>query len=107
MCACLQKKKEERKKTHRCHCLMLKSYMYTLPSCDISQVIEDVGRRTPISDILRVHEVSYIQRLQRACASLSSDNDEIGHIDGDTAISRRSLDAALHGAGACCEAVDR
>lgn len=54
-----------------------------------------------------MHEVSYVQRLQRACASLSSDNDEIGHIDGDTAISRRSLDAALHGAGACCEAVDR
>ncbi|GLD94846.1 hypothetical protein PINS_up003471 [Pythium insidiosum] len=85
--------------------------------------------RADIADILRVHEYHYVQRLRRACAGLSSagktptskaasddseSEDSLDHVsapktfvlDADTALSRRSYDAATRAAGAVCRAVD-
>ncbi|BDA44253.1 probable type-2 histone deacetylase 2 at C-terminar half [Coccomyxa sp. Obi] len=58
-----------------------------------------------ISDILRVHEWSYVRELQNACAALGEH--DLGHLDGDTAISAGSFRAALAAAGAVIAAVDR
>lgn len=58
-----------------------------------------------ISDILRVHEWSYVRELQSSCAVLGER--DLGHLDGDTAISAGSFTAALAAAGAVIAAVDR
>lgn len=58
-----------------------------------------------ISDILRVHEWSYVRELQTACAALNEH--DLGHLDGDTAISAGSFRAAMAAAGAVIAAVDR
>lgn len=58
-----------------------------------------------ISDILRVHEWSYVRELQNACAALKEH--DLGHLDGDTAISAGSFRAAMAAAGAVIAAVDR
>lgn len=43
---------------------------------------------------------------QAVCDSLPDDPEAIGHLDGDTAVSRRTFAAALAAAGAACTAVD-
>ncbi|KAK9916049.1 hypothetical protein WJX75_007812 [Coccomyxa subellipsoidea] len=58
-----------------------------------------------ISDILRVHEWSYVRELQSSCAVLGER--DLGHLDGDTAISAGSFTAAMAAAGAVIAAVDR
>lgn len=58
-----------------------------------------------IADVLRCHEWSYVRELQSACASLG--DRDLGHLDGDTAISAGSFRAALAAAGAVIAAVDR
>lgn len=64
-----------------------------------------------MSDLLRVHEWSYIQKLQQSCLSLSTDpeseDDGIGNLDSDTTISHMSFEAAKRAAGSVCAAVDR
>jgi acetoin utilization deacetylase AcuC-like enzyme len=64
-----------------------------------------------LADVLRVHEWSYVRRVQEHCASIESADpeDEEGgyaHLDGDTAVSCETYNAALAAAGAVCEAVD-
>jgi acetoin utilization deacetylase AcuC-like enzyme len=62
-----------------------------------------------ISDVLRVHDWSYIRKLQYACSQIGRNeerSDGISHLDGDTAVSNLSFAASLHGAGAVCNAVD-
>lgn len=62
-----------------------------------------------ISDVLRVHDWSYIRKLQYACSQIGRNeekSDGISHLDGDTAVSNQSFAASLHGAGAVCNAVD-
>lgn len=64
-----------------------------------------------LADVLRVHEWSYVRKVQEHCAGISSDdpeNEEEGfaHLDGDTAISSDTYNAALAAAGAVCQAVD-
>jgi len=64
--------------------------------------------RGAISDILRCHEYSYLQKLKTMCASLGED--EVGNLDGaggDTAVSKRSYEAAMHAAGSVVAAVDK
>jgi len=61
----------------------------------------------PLADLLRVHDFDYLRRIQRVCASLPPSPHAIGHLDGDTAVSRASWTAALRAAGATCLAVDR
>jgi acetoin utilization deacetylase AcuC-like enzyme/ankyrin repeat protein len=64
------------------------------------------ARRAAAADVLRVHEWSYVRALQAACASIPDSPSLIGHLDGDTAVSARSFDAALVAAGGVCDAVD-
>jgi hypothetical protein len=64
----------------------------------------------PISDIVRVHEWSYIQRVEKVCSKLPDEveaEEHLGSLDGDTSISKGTYLAALSAAGAVCEAVDR
>ena len=63
-------------------------------------------RRAAIGDILRVHNWAYVRKIQTVCDSLPDDPSEIGQLDGDTAISRRTFAAALAAAGAVTHAVD-
>jgi acetoin utilization deacetylase AcuC-like enzyme len=98
-------------------------------------------RSAAMSDVLRVHEWSYVRKVQATCEgealspspatltslsphselasrfgqSLSEEGGEdeeaehdlgIAHLDSDTAISKRSFDAALFAAGSLCQAVD-
>ena len=63
-------------------------------------------RRASAPDVLRVHEWSYVRRLQAACAGIPDDPAAVGHLDGDTAVCAASFDAALVAAGAVCDAVD-
>ena len=65
------------------------------------------AERAAHADILRCHEWSYVHRVFRACALLEGDNEDIGNLDGDTAISARSALAAMHAAGCGIAAVDR
>ncbi len=58
-----------------------------------------------ITDILRVHEWSYVRTLQNTCGAL--EGQELGYLDGDTALSAGSFTAALAAAGAVIAAVDR
>ena len=54
-------------------------------------------------------EWAYVRRLQYECDGCQEDADDMGgmtHLDGDTALSNRSLEAALRGAGSVCQAVD-
>jgi acetoin utilization deacetylase AcuC-like enzyme/ankyrin repeat protein len=60
----------------------------------------------PMSDVLRVHDWPYVRRLERACAELPEDDDAIGRLDADTAVSRGTYAAALAAAGAVVHAVD-
>jgi acetoin utilization deacetylase AcuC-like enzyme len=50
-----------------------------------------------MADVLRVHEWSYVRSTQYLCEELS--DDELGHLDGDTVISRLSFEAAMYAAG--------
>jgi hypothetical protein len=64
-----------------------------------------------LADVLRVHEWSYIRKVQAHCAGITSadpEDEESGftHLDGDTAVSCETFNAALAAAGAACEAVD-
>ncbi len=64
-----------------------------------------------LADVLRVHEWAYVRRVQEHCAGIATDdaeNEEEGfaHLDGDTAISSDTYNAALAAAGAVCQAVD-
>lgn len=64
----------------------------------------DRCRPAPMADVLRVHEWSYVRRIQAAVEDLS--DDAFVHLDSDTAISRHSFAAAMHAAGGVCQAVD-
>mmetsp|Transcript_4408 Transcript_4408/g.12711 ORF Transcript_4408/g.12711 Transcript_4408/m.12711 type:complete len:900 (-) Transcript_4408:172-2871(-) len=60
-----------------------------------------------IADVLRVHDWPYLRLLQAKAAALpEAGPGSIGHLDGDTAISRGTFAAALAAAGSVCQAVD-
>ena len=63
-------------------------------------------RRAPIGDILRVHNWAYVRKIQKVCERISDDPSEVGQLDPDTTISRRTFHAALAAAGAVTHAVD-
>ena len=60
-----------------------------------------------MADILRVHDWSYVRSIQHLCASIPADPAVVGHLDGDTAISHGTFDAALVAVGGICNAVDQ
>lgn len=56
-----------------------------------------------ISDILRVHDYFYINRVREACKCAK---DKCYNFDGDTTVSKGSYDAAMSAVGTICEAID-
>ena len=68
---------------------------------------DDDAPRAKIADILRCHEYNYVHRLQSICASLPDDPNSLGFLDGDTAVSARTFEAAMRAAGSVIEGVDR
>ncbi|KAJ1425159.1 hypothetical protein B484DRAFT_349729, partial [Ochromonadaceae sp. CCMP2298] len=69
------------------------------------------ARPAVLADVLRVHEWSYVRRVQGKCASIASADPEdesagYAHLDGDTVVTADTFNAALAAAGSVCEAVD-
>jgi acetoin utilization deacetylase AcuC-like enzyme len=56
--------------------------------------------RAALEQVARVHDVDYLEAMERYCASGG------GRLDPDTAVNEWSFEAALHGAGAATAAVD-
>jgi len=69
--------------------------------------VDTEGVPCEMSDVLKVHEWSYVQRIQKACLSIPDNPSTVGHLDGDTAISHSTWRGALEAAGAVCRAVDK
>ncbi|KAI3431427.1 hypothetical protein D9Q98_004480 [Chlorella vulgaris] len=67
---------------------------------------DEGSKRAAIGDVLRVHDWNYVRKIQAVCDALPDDPEAIGHLDGDTAVSRGTFAAALAAAGAVCTAVD-
>ena len=65
------------------------------------------SERGCMADILRVHDWSYVRSLQHMCASIPDMPAVVGHLDGDTAISNGTFQAALVAVGGICNAVDQ
>ena len=61
--------------------------------------------RAKLADVLRVHESGYVAGLQAACSAVTEG--KVGALDGDTAVSAQSFEAAMRAAGAVCHAIDR
>jgi acetoin utilization deacetylase AcuC-like enzyme len=61
--------------------------------------------RAAMSDVLRVHDYTYIKKVQAGCAEIKGD--EVKNLDGDTAVSAKSFEAAMRAAGAICHAIDQ
>lgn len=68
---------------------------------------ESECRRASMADILKIHDYSYIENINRLCNMIPDVPNGIAHLDGDTAVSRWSFEAALRAAGSVCDAVDR
>lgn len=67
---------------------------------------DEKPKKAAIGDILRVHDWSYVLKLQTACQSIGSSPLDVRHLDPDTAISHGTFKAAMAAAGAVCHAVD-
>ncbi|KAL3827158.1 hypothetical protein ACHAXA_006713 [Cyclostephanos tholiformis] len=65
------------------------------------------ARRAALSDVLKVHEYPYIERMSKLCAATPDHPRAIQTLDADTTVSHWSFEAALRAAGSVCEAVDR
>jgi len=92
--------------------VLVDDQMGVLGSSDLKSNLTYVkeSKLAVISDILRVHEWSYVRKVQEFCASIESsdpeDADGLLQLDGDTTVSRDSYLAAVAAAGAVCEGVD-
>jgi acetoin utilization deacetylase AcuC-like enzyme len=64
------------------------------------KLLEIEATQAPRGRVLACHTPQHYKRIERAVS------EGIEHLDADTIVSMRSLDAALHGAGAACRAVD-
>ena len=64
----------------------------------------------PLGDVVRVHDADYVRSLQEKCSKLPATSDvtpsQGACLDTDTRLCANSLDAALGGCGAACEAID-
>ncbi|EED93251.1 histone deacetylase 1 HDAC Hda1p [Thalassiosira pseudonana CCMP1335] len=66
-----------------------------------------LGEDSPMADVLKVHEYTYIEKTSQLCASIPDHPNAIQTLDADTTVSRWSFEAALRAAGSVCEAVDK
>ena len=66
--------------------------------------------KCPLGDVVRVHDADYVRSLQDKCSKLPATSDvtpaQGACLDTDTRLCANSLDAALGGCGAACEAID-
>ena len=65
-----------------------------------SKLLEVRAKEAPRGDVQACHTPQLYKQIERTVSSGT------GFLDSDTTVSMRSLDAALHGAGAACQAVD-
>lgn len=65
------------------------------------------ARRASMADVLKIHDYNYVENIQRLCNLIPNNPRCLAHLDGDTAISHWSFEAALRAAGSVCEAVDK
>jgi len=63
-------------------------------------LLEVQAREAPRGDVQACHAAQMYKTIERAV------KEGTGYLDADTTVSMHSLDAALHGAGAACEAID-
>lgn len=70
-------------------------------------VWNDKARRAAISDVLKVHEYTYVESISQMASTIPDHPNAIAHLDPDTAISHWSFEAAMRAAGSICEAVDK
>ncbi|GKY96269.1 hypothetical protein MPSEU_000586400 [Mayamaea pseudoterrestris] len=79
-----------------------------LRSGDFSEMLwQGQARRAAISDVLKVHEYSYVETISQVSSSIPDIPQAVANIDPDTAISHWSFEAAMRAAGSVCEAVDK
>ena len=64
-----------------------------------SNVVEMKAEEARRTDIQSCHSPQHFKRVERAV------NDAVGYLDADTTVSVHSLEAALRGAGAACQAI--
>jgi acetoin utilization deacetylase AcuC-like enzyme len=64
------------------------------------QLLEVEAHKAPRGEIQACHTPQLYKNVERAVS------EGIGFLDADTVVSMRSLDAALHGSGAACQAID-
>ncbi|MFN2491611.1 MAG: histone deacetylase [Pyrinomonadaceae bacterium] len=65
-----------------------------------STLLEVQARQAPRGDIQACHAPQLYKQIERVVS------EGTGYLDADTVVSMRSMDAALHGAGAACQAID-
>ncbi|KAL7436727.1 hypothetical protein ACHAXM_008680 [Skeletonema potamos] len=64
-------------------------------------------RRAALSDVLKVHEYTYVEKTSKLCSATPDHPKAIQTLDADTTVSHWSFEAALRAAGSVCEAVDK
>ena len=74
--------------------------MDALKSAPELNIVEVEGNRAARGDIQAVHSPQLYKTVERVVS------EGTGYLDSDTVVSMRSLDAATHGAGATCLAID-
>ncbi len=65
-----------------------------------SKLLEVQARQAPRGDVQACHAPQLYKQIERVVS------EGTGYLDADTVVSMKSLDAALHGAGAACQAID-
>jgi acetoin utilization deacetylase AcuC-like enzyme len=64
------------------------------------KLLEIEAKEAPRGDVQACHTPQLYKNVERVVS------EGLGYLDADTTVSMRSLDAALHGAGAACQAID-
>ncbi|MDQ5845130.1 MAG: histone deacetylase [Acidobacteriota bacterium] len=64
------------------------------------QLLEVKARQAPRGDVQACHTPQLYKQIEKVVS------EGTGYLDSDTVVSMKSMDAALHGAGAACEAID-
>lgn len=72
-----------------------------LESETFQMLARERAQRGAVEDILRCHPEAYVRGLEEAAPAAG-----IVHLDGDTAMNPGTWEAALHGVGGACQAVD-
>jgi acetoin utilization deacetylase AcuC-like enzyme len=65
-----------------------------------SKLLETQAREAPRGDVQACHTPQHYKTVERVVSQ------GLGYLDADTVVSMRSMDAALRGAGAACQAID-